>query len=236
MKKAEELSYRLHSVEALKILKRIMSYDKLSSMLNIPPTALSRYVNGHVIPSLETARSILNIFKREYLIKEVNNRILVDEFGAVDSSMIIYDPVLLKHLIISEYEKINSVKIDKVLTLETDGVPVAYQIASMLGKEVAVARKAKKLGIRDFLEIKQVFESGIYRYIYISRNAIRKGEYVFLTDDIIRTGATIRALVNLCKEAKANVSGIFAVISLKKMHTKLEDELGIPVNSFIELQ
>jgi len=235
MKKAEELNYRLYSVEALRILKRIMSYDKLSSILNIPPTALSRYVNGHVIPSLETARLILNTFKREYLIKEVNNRIVVDEFGAVDSSMIIYDPVLLKHLIISEYEKINSVKIDKVLTLETDGVPVAYQIASMLGKEVAVARKAKKLGIRDFLEIKQVFESGTYRYIYISRSAIKKGEYVFLTDDIIRTGATIRALVNICKEAKANVSGIFAVISLKKMHAKLEDELGIPVNSFIEL-
>jgi len=236
MKKAEEYNYRLYSVEALRILKKMMSYDKLSSILNIPPTALSRYVNGHVIPSLETARSIFNIFKKEYLMKEVNNRIIVDEFGAVDSSMIIYDPVFLKHVIISEYEKINSVKIDKVLTLETDGIPVAYQIASMLGKEVAVARKVKKLGIKDFLEIKQIFESGTYRYIYIARNAIKKGEYVFLTDDIIRTGATVRTLVNICKEAKANVSGIFTIISLKKMHAKLEDELDIPVTSFIELQ
>ena len=236
MKKVEELNYRLYSIEALRILKKMTSYDKLSSMLEIPPTALSRYVNGHVVPSLETARSIFNIFKREYLMNEVNKRIIVDEFGAVDSSLIIYDPVFLKNLIVSEYEKLNSVKVDKVLTLEADGIPVEYQIASILGKEVAVARKAKKLGVRDFLEIKQVFESGTYRYIYLARNAIKKGEYVLLTDDIIRTGATIKALVNLCKEAKANVSGIFTIISLKKMHTKLEEELGIPVISFIELQ
>lgn len=236
MKKAEELSYRLYSIEALRTLKKLMSYEQLSSILQIPSTALSRYVNGHVIPSLETARSIISVFKKEYLIKEVNNRIVIDEFGAVDSSMIIYDPVFLKHLIFSEYEKINSVKVDKVLTLEADGIPVAYQMASILGKEVAVARKAKKLGIRDFIEIKQVFESGTYRYIYLPRNAIRKGEYILLTDDIIRTGATIRALVNLCKEARANVSGIFSIISLKKIHTKLEEELDIPVISFIELQ
>jgi len=58
-------------------LNRIMSYDKLSSMLNIPLTALSKYVNGHIIPSLETTHLIFNIFKREYLMNEVNNRIVV---------------------------------------------------------------------------------------------------------------------------------------------------------------
>ena len=235
MKKIEELTYRLHSIEVLRILKKMMPYNELSSMLNIPPTALSRYVNGHVIPSFETAHLIFNIFKKEYLIKEINNRITVDEFGAIDNSSIIYDPVFLKNLIMSEYEKINSVKIDKVLTLEADGIPVAYQIASILGKGVAVARKAKGLGAREFIEIKQVFESGTYRYIYLHKNAIKRGEYVFLADDIIRTGATMRALVSLCREAKANVSGIFTIISLGKIRSRLEGELGIPVISFVEL-
>ncbi|MCS7125304.1 MAG: helix-turn-helix domain-containing protein [Aigarchaeota archaeon] len=235
MKKIEELKYRLSSVEALIILKKMMSYEQLSSMLDIPPTALSRYVNGHVIPSLETSRAIFNIFKKEYLNKEISRRISVDEFGAVDSSMIIYDPVFLKYVTLSEYEKINVVKVDKVLTLEIDGIPVAYQVASILGRDVAVARKAKKLGVREFIEIKQVFESGAYRYIYLPKNSIKRGEYVLLTDDIIRTGATVRALVNLCKEAKANVSGIFTIIALKKMNAKLQAELNIPVISFIEL-
>jgi Helix-turn-helix. len=111
MKKFEELAYRLHSIEALRILKKTMSYNELSSMLNMPPTALSRYVNGHVIPSLETARLILNIFKKKYLIMEVKNRIIFDEFGVLNNSLIIYDPVLLKYIILSEYERINSVKV-----------------------------------------------------------------------------------------------------------------------------
>lgn len=235
MKKIEELKYRVSSVEALTILKKMMSYEQLSSMLDIPPTALSRYVNGHVIPSLETSRMIFNVFKREYLNKEVSRRVSIDEFGAVDSNMIIYDPVFLKYMILAEYEKVNAVKVDKVLTIEADGIPVAYQVASILGKDVAVARKAKKLGVRDFLEIKQVFESGTYRYIYLPKNSIKRGEYVLLTDDIIRTGATARALVNLCKEVKANISGIFTIIALKKMNAKLEAELNIPVITCVEL-
>ncbi|MEN2975070.1 MAG: phosphoribosyltransferase family protein [Candidatus Caldarchaeales archaeon] len=235
MKKIEELKYRVSSVEALTILKKMMSYEQLSSMLDIPPTALSRYVNGHVIPSLETSRMIFNVFKREYLNKEVSRRVSIDEFGAVDSNMIIYDPIFLKYMILAEYEKVNAVKVDKVLTIEADGIPVAYQVASILGKDVAVARKAKKLGVRDFLEIKQVFESGTYRYIYLPKNSIKRGEYVLLTDDIIRTGATARALVNLCKEVKANISGIFTIIALKKMNAKLEAELNIPVITCVEL-
>lgn len=235
MKKAEELKYRLSSIEALALLKKTMSYDELSSILGIPPTALSRYVNGHVIPKIETSKAIFDLFKREYLIKEASKRIYVDEFGAVDSSMIIYDPVFLKYIVLAEYEKMKVFKIDKVLTLEADGIPVAYQVASTLGKSVAVARKTKKLGVREFLEIKQVFDSGTYRYIYLPKNSIRKGEYVLLTDDIIRTGATVRALVNLCKEVKANVSGIFTVIALKKVNTRLEGELSVPVISFMEL-
>ena len=235
MKKFEELTYRLNSIEALRLLKTRMSYRELSSMLDIPPTALSRYVNGHVIPGLEVARSIFNVLKKKYLIAEVRNRIIVDEFGVVDNSFIIYDPVLLKYIILSEYEKIDSVKIDRVLTMETDGIPVAYQIASILGKEVAVARKSKEIGVRKFIEIKQVFESGTYRYIYLHKDALRRGEYVLLADDIIRTGATIRALINLCKEARANVSSIFTVISIGKMHERLEEELGVPVISFMEL-
>lgn len=235
MKKIEELKYRLNSVEALMILKRTTSYDRLSSLLKIPPTALSRYVNGHVVPSLETAKAIYSIFKKEYLIKEVNSRLVVDEFGAIDSSQIIHDPTILKHIVMAEYEKMNSMKIDKVLTLEADGIPVAYQIASMLGREAAVARKAKKLGVRDFIEIKQVFESGTYRYIYLPKGSIKRGDYVLISDDIVRTGATIKALMNLCREVKANVSGVFTIIALKKMNEKLEEELGVPVISFTTL-
>ncbi len=166
----------------------------------------------------------LPIFGNRYLLK-------VEERGGELNQYVLLERAGISHPRIFRSPD----EIDRVLTMETDGIPVAYQIASILGKEVAVARKSKEIGVRKFIEIKQVFESGTYRYIYLHKDALRRGEYVLLADDIIRTGATIRALINLCKEARANVSSIFTVISIGKMHERLEEELGVPVISFMEL-
>jgi hypothetical protein len=43
----------------------------------------------------------MSSYKKDYLLKEVS-RIVVDEFGAIDNSMIMYDSLLLKHIIISD--------------------------------------------------------------------------------------------------------------------------------------
>lgn len=235
MKRLEELWYRMNSIEALKLLKKQMSYEQLSAMINLPPTVLSRYINGHVLPSMEKSKIILSVFKREFLLEEIKRRLARDEVGAIDTSQVIYDPLLLKQIIVTESEKIMGFKVDKVMTMESDGIPVAYQLASVLGTEVVVARKSKKLGIKDFVEVKQIFESGAYRYIYLPKGRIKRGEYIFLVDDIIRTGGTMRALVSLCNKLKANISGIFSIIALRNAKNKLMEELNIPIESSVTI-
>ncbi|RLG59411.1 adenine phosphoribosyltransferase [Candidatus Geothermarchaeota archaeon] len=235
MNKVEEVNYRIAAIEALQILKKSLSYRELAAMMDLSPTVLSRYVNGHVIPSLEKARKIFELYKREYIVKTVKRRIFRDEVGAVDTSGIISDSILLKGIILSEYNKFRGFKIDKVLTMEADGIPVAVQFGLIFGVDLAVARKSKKVGVRNFIEIKQVFESGAYRYIYLPKGALNKNEYVLIVDDIIRTGATIRALAKLCKIAKANISGVFSIISIGSSAEKLKEELMCPVESFITL-
>ncbi len=235
MRKLEELQYRMSSVEVLKLLKGQMSYGKLSGLMSLPPTVLSRYINGHVVPNLEKARTIISVFKREFLLDEVKRRLSKDEVGAIDTSQIIHDPLLLKQIILAESEKLMGFKIDKVITMESDGIPVAYQLASIFGTRIAIARKSKKIGIRDFVEVKQIFESGAYRYIYLPRGLIGKGEYVLLVDDIIRTGGTMRALVTLCHEIKANISGMFSIIALRGAKEKLMEDFNIPIETFITI-
>jgi len=235
VKRVEEVWFRMGAVEALRILKKRMSYEQLSSLIDLPPTVLSRYINGHVLPSLDKAKAIFSIFKKEFLLDEVRNRLARDEVGAIDTSRIIYDPLLLKHIIMAEWEKLMGFKVDKVMTMESDGIPVAYQLASMLGTEVAVVRKSKKLGVREFVEVRQIFESGAYRYVYLPRDSVRKGDYILLVDDIIRTGGTMKALVALCGEIKANVSGIFSIIALRGARERFSEELNIPIESFLVL-
>lgn len=235
LNKVSEILYRVTAIEALKTMKRSMPYSQLSELTNLPSTVLSRYINEHVIPSMDKARLILNLFKRRYLLEVIRERIFTDEVGAVDTTRIIYDPILLKQIIMTEYERVKGFKIDKILTMESDGIPVAYQFASIIGTDVAVARKTKKVGIKHFIEIKQIFDSGAYRYIYLPKDAIKRNEYVLIVDDIIRTGATIRALARICQTVKANVSAVFSVISLGRAKLRLKEELNCPVESFVTL-
>lgn len=235
MRRLDELWYRLEAVEALRLLKKNMSYEKLSSMIDLPPSVLSRYINGHVVPSLEKSRIIFSTLKREFLSREVWDRLERDEVGAIDTSRVIYDPVILKFILMSEYEKLLGFKVDKVMTMESDGIPVAYQLASILGTEVAVVRKSKKIGVRNFIEVKQIFESGAYRYIYLPENLVKKGECILLVDDMIRTGATMRALAEFCKKIGATVSGIFTIVAMASSKDKLHEELNISIEAFMIL-
>lgn len=235
LRRFEELWYRLSSIEALKVLKKRMSYEELSTILGLPPAVLSRYVNGHVLPSAEKSRAIIAVFKREFLLDEVRRRLARDEVGAIDTSEIIHDPLLLKQIVLAELEKLMGFKIDKVMTMESDGIPVAYQLASTLGVGLAIARKSKKIGVRNFVEVKQIFESGAYRYVYLPKGLVRRGEYVLLVDDIIRTGGTMRAMIALCEEVRASISGIFSIIALRGVKERLMEEYNIPIESFITL-
>jgi adenine/guanine phosphoribosyltransferase-like PRPP-binding protein len=235
LKRLDELGYRLNSIEALRMLKRHMSYERLSSILGLPPAVLSRYVNGHVLPSAEKSRAIMAAFKREFLLDEVRRRLAKDEVGAIDTSEIIHDPLLLKQIVLAELEKLMGFKVDNVMTMESDGIPVAYQLASTLGVGLAIARKSKKIGVREFVEVRQIFESGAYRYIYLPKGLVKKGEYVLLVDDIIRTGGTMRAMIALCNELRANISGMFSIIALRGVKERLMEEFNIPIESFITI-
>ena len=234
LRRAEELRFRMESIDALKALKGRMHYRELSPALELPPTVLSRYVNGLVVPSMEVARRIMALFRAE-LSKEVESRIRRDDVGGVDVTDITHDPSFLRHIVESQREWFSGLKVDYVMTMESDGIPVAYQFAEALGTRMAVVRKSKKLGIRDFVEARQVFESGAYRYIYLPRKAARRGDYALLVDDVVRTGATVKAMSLLCEATRSNVAGIFAIVGFRQALDRLREDLRVPVAAFLTL-
>ena len=50
--------------------------------------------------------------------------------------------------------------------------------------------------------------------LYIPKEAIKKRDSVLIVDDMIKSGETQEALVNLVKKSKAEVSGIFSLIAV----------------------
>src|SRR3989442_4809104 len=50
--------------------------------------------------------------------------------------------------------------------------------------------------------------------LYVPRDAIRRGDCILIVDDIIDSGETQRAMIRIAQKAKAEVTGIYALIAV----------------------
>lgn len=97
--KLEELELRMGAVRALRILSRLMSYREISRYTGLPPSTISRYITGKILPSLRQAWSILSSFL------EVHDLIITSDKGGfvVKSPSYIELAVLLGKLALRVY-------------------------------------------------------------------------------------------------------------------------------------
>ncbi len=66
--------------------------------------------------------------------------------------------------------------------------------------------------------------------LFVPKNAFKRRDSVLIVDDMIKTGETQAALVNLVQKAKAEVSGIFSLIAVgDEWKEKLSLPKGCPV-------
>jgi adenine/guanine phosphoribosyltransferase-like PRPP-binding protein len=214
MNMVESMKLRIRSVEYLRMLKREHTYAKLSEMLGLPATVLNRYIMGKVLPNEERAREFIAHFREYYnLEQEIRKRIHCDREGYFDNSTILYDTLLLTEIAEQVAERFQVA--EKILTSETDGIPVACNIAARLGVDAVYARKNREVGVTDYIEETYVpSSSGNLMSLYLPKNAILKNEKVLIADDVLRSGETQRALINLAEKSGASICGIFMVISV----------------------
>jgi adenine/guanine phosphoribosyltransferase-like PRPP-binding protein len=214
MNMVRSMKLRIRSVEYLKMLKREHTYAELSQMLNLSATVLNRYIMGRVLPNEERAKEFIFQFRKRYKIEEeIRKRIKCDREGYFDNSTILYDTLLLKEIADKVAERFSET--EKILTSETDGIPVACSIAARLGVNAVYARKNKEVGITDYIEETYVpSSSGNLMSLYLPRNSIQKNEKVLIVDDVLRSGETQRALITLAERSGASICGIFMVISI----------------------
>jgi adenine/guanine phosphoribosyltransferase-like PRPP-binding protein len=107
-------------------------------------------------------------------------------------------------------------RVTKVLSAAVDGIPLATMVANALGINLVVAKRNKEVGVKAFLEETYVLgkDSGVTMTLYIPREAIKKRDSVLIVDDMIKTGETQAALVDLARKAKAEISGVFTLIAV----------------------
>lgn len=234
-----ELQERLSAVEILRILKKRYTYEELSKMLNLPVSVLNRYVMGRVVPRIDRARKILRFFGNRFdLAKEVKDRIKFDKLGYFDNTPIIFDISMLKLIIKYVVGKYMDKKISKVLTASTDGIPIAVLFANELGVDLIYAKKEKEVGVPEFLEESYIpSSSGVYMNLYLPKGSITSSDRILIVDDIIRSGETQRALINLVRKSGAKMVGIFILIAVgNSWKNYISSYKNIPVDVFVQIE
>lgn len=231
---AEDLKFRLMTVELLRSAKRRYTYRELSTKTGLPVTVLSRYAKGHVLPNTERARQLWKVLRRLVgLDIELRRRIQFNEEGYFDNTSIIGDFSILRQAANRALAKFAGRRVTKVLTAAVDGIPLATMVGNSLGIDLIIAKRSKEAGISAFLEETYVLrDSGVTMTLYLPKEALKRRDSVLIVDDIIRTGETQAALVNLVQQAKAEVSGIYTLIAIGD---EWEKKLKLPEKSQVEV-
>ena len=124
------------------------------------------------------------------------------------------DTVLIDELAEDMINFFKDVKIDKVLTIETSGIAIAYAVARILRKPIVFAKKSKSATVGDDVyttEIKS-FTRNIVSKVTVSNKYLKENENILLVDDFLAEGNAAIGLIDLCNQAKANVIGFATAI------------------------
>jgi adenine/guanine phosphoribosyltransferase-like PRPP-binding protein len=66
--------------------------------------------------------------------------------------------------------------------------------------------------------------------LYVTRGALRRGDCVLIVDDVLDTGETQMALARIVQKAKAEVTGVYALIGLSTDgEVKMQHALHCPI-------
>ncbi len=105
---------------------------------------------------------------------------------------------------------------DVIITAESKGIPLAYEMSRQSGKKYILARKSAKLYMKSPIrvQVKSITTARIQE-LYIDKEDIDclSGKRVLVVDDVISTGESLNALENLVEQASGNVVGKMAVLA-----------------------
>jgi len=120
--------------------------------------------------------------------------------------------------------------VDRILTIEAMGIPLATTVSLMTDIPLAIVRKRKyELEGEVILSQSTGYSKG---ELYI--NGVKKGDRVLIIDDVVSTGGTLLALVRALKNIGATIADIFIVIEREDGVAKLHTE-GIEVTTLVRI-
>ncbi len=105
---------------------------------------------------------------------------------------------------------------DVILTAESKGIPLGYEMARQSGKNYVVARKSVKLYMTNpvSVTVKSITTANEQTLYLSEEDALKlRGKRVLIADDVISTGESLVSLCKLIEEAGGNLVCQSAVLA-----------------------
>lgn len=113
-------------------------------------------------------------------------------------------------------DEVKDLEFDYIAGVEARGFILAAPMAMKLGKGFIPVRKPGKLP-GEILRKEYSLEYGT-NAVELSADAVKKGDKVLLVDDLLATGGTAKAALDLLEEAGAEIAAVGFLIELEELN------------------
>lgn len=124
--------------------------------------------------------------------------------------------------------------VNKILTIETSGIPIAVAAGAAMHVPVVFAKKHKSSNVSGEVlsTVVHSYTHGTYYTVVVEKDYLSKSDNVLIVDDFLANGKALKGLIDIIAQAGASVAG--ASCAIEKGFQKGGDELradGIKVCS-----
>ena len=148
---------------------------------------------------LEFCEEICKLLKEEGRIVPGNFIYLTD---------IMYNPQIVSKagaILASHFKAMN---IDYIVTVETKGIPLAYEVAKSLGIELVIIRRDNKITEGPTVTINYISgTSGRIQQMSLAKKSMKPSSKCVFIDDFLRGGGTAQGIKDLLKEFDSELVG-----------------------------
>ncbi|CDG02820.1 Putative Purine operon repressor, PurR [Clostridium chauvoei JF4335] len=160
--------------------------------------------------------------------------LLRDEIRIVPGNFIymtdvMYNPQIISRagVILSSFFK--ATEVDYVVTVETKGIPLAYEVARNLGIQLVIIRRDSKITEGSTVTINYVSgTSGRIQQMSLSKKSMKPSSKCVFIDDFLRGGGTAKGIKDLLKEFDSELVATGVLVdNVGISKKKVEDYISI---------
>ena len=122
-------------------------------------------------------------------------------------------------------------QIDKIVTMEAMGIPLATIVSLNMNIPFTIIRKRKY----DFPDEVSVERATGYSNSKLYINGLKKGDKIVIVDDMLSTGGTLRAVLTALKKMGVVIKGVFIAVNKGNVAKEIMDESNVSITTLVNI-